>query len=245
MLDLNYINKYLNILNEIPNKREYSFSDLLINDLLIESENDLNMYYAPLDYINNNAKIVIVGITPGFTQMEIAIRTYKKEILLGKSYQDIIKIIKQNAAFAGQMRKNLVNMMDELEINKKLNIKTCDQLFDHEYSYLTHMTSLLKYPVFKNKKNYTGYSPEISKSKMLKNTVEKMFLNEIKNINYSIIIPLGDSVSKVLEYLLKSNNNIYEKCLCNFPHPSGANGHRLKIFYKNKNEYIEKINKIL
>lgn len=35
-------------------------------------ENNLSIYYAPVEYFNENATILIVGITPGFHQMQKA-----------------------------------------------------------------------------------------------------------------------------------------------------------------------------
>ena len=36
---------------------------------LIEKHKNIEIYYAPFDYINSKAKIMIVGITPGLQQM--------------------------------------------------------------------------------------------------------------------------------------------------------------------------------
>jgi hypothetical protein len=202
------------------------------------------MYFAPLDFINNEAKIVIVGITPGFTQMELAIKYYKNNYQKYSDNDTIFKNIKKLAAFAGSMRINLTNMLDELELNNKLGIDTCEKLFQNGYEHLTHMTSLIKYPIFKNGKEYTGHSPKILNSNMLKNMVANVFMTEIANINYSIIIPLGTSVSETLENFFKNDSFFERKCLYNFPHPSGANGHRKKIFNEKKLEYKEKIKRI-
>jgi hypothetical protein len=202
------------------------------------------MYYAPFEYVNHNARIII-GITPGFTQMDIAIRYAKKYLTMGISYNTILKHIKENAAFAGQMRTNLINMFDELGLNELLNIKRCNLLFQKEYSKLSQMTSLIRYPVFNNGRDYTGHSPDILKSNMLKNIIENIFVDELKSIKCSIIIPLGSAVSKVLEFISNEYYEIDNKCLFNFPHPSGANGHRIKIFNQRKEEYRKKIRKIL
>jgi hypothetical protein len=74
MLDKMNIEKYMRVIRNLPEKTTFKYSDLLINDLLIENENNLQMYFAPFDYINYKAKIIIIGITPGFSQMEIAIK---------------------------------------------------------------------------------------------------------------------------------------------------------------------------
>ena len=218
---------------------------MLIEDLLIDSEKNLKIYYAPFDYVNAKAKIIIIGITPGFTQMEMAIKYFKQQILMNKSYHYIMENIRKEAAFAGSMRKNLINMLDQLNINKLLNINSCKTLFENKHFEMVHTTSLIRYPVFNSGKNYTGYSPEILCSDLLKKHVVNNFLMELKKINFSLIIPLGTSVSKVLKWISANYYNIDEKCLFDFPHPSGANGHRIRIFNEKKEEYLNSINKLL
>lgn len=41
--------------------------------LLIDREGNLSVYYAPFEYVNPAARVVIVGITPGRTQMRNAL----------------------------------------------------------------------------------------------------------------------------------------------------------------------------
>jgi hypothetical protein len=239
------VGKYIKAIQNLPNKDSFAYSDLLINDLLIKNEKNLSMYYAPFDYINHDAKVIIIGITPGFTQMCIAIKYTKENLIMGRSYNNILKHVKENAAFAGQMKMNLINMLDELELNKLLNIKSCNLLFQKEYIGLSHMTSIIRYPVFNDGKDYTGHSPDILKSNMLKDIINGIFVDELRSIKCSIIIPLGSAVSKVLKFILHEYYEISGKCLFDFPHPSGANAHRIKIFTQRKNEYKEKIQMIL
>ena len=45
---------------------------ILKSDLVIHSDNKgLDVVYAPFEHINNKAKVVIVGITPGWTHLKI------------------------------------------------------------------------------------------------------------------------------------------------------------------------------
>lgn len=44
------------------------------------------------------------------------------------------------------MRKNLIEMLDELELNKKIHLKSCKELFN-SHDELLHMTSVIQYPV--------------------------------------------------------------------------------------------------
>ena len=243
-MDKGITNKYIDYLKNLPEKNRYTINDLLVDDLLIDYEKNFKIYYSPFDFINMNAKLIIVGITPGFTQMEIAVRYFKKEMLLKKSINEILENVRKEAAFAGTMRKNLINMLDQINVNTIFGINSCNLLFENINFELIHATSLIRYPVYNEGKNYTGYSPDILSSDLLRKYVLDNFLEEIKKINFSLIIPLGTSVSKVLKWISKYHFNIEEKCLFEFPHPSGANGHRLKIFNEKKDDYINIIKNI-
>ena len=68
-----------------------------------------------------------------------------------------------------------------------MKIKSCESLFNKNSKYL-HTTSLVKYPVFDKGKNYSGAN--ILKKKILLDFIEKNFLEELKTLKKSIIIPL-------------------------------------------------------
>ena len=116
------------------------------------------------------------------------------------------------------MRTTLIKYMDELKINKILKIKSCESLFNLDSKYL-HTTSLVKYPVFDKGKNYSGAN--ILKKKILLDFIEKNFLEELKTLKKSIIVPLGNTVSSTIEYLNSKYNLKLECFLKGFPHPSG------------------------
>ena len=190
---------------------------------LLKKEKNIEIYYAPFDYINLKAKIMIVGITPGLQQM---LQSYEV-INQGKSFKEV----KDLSSFKGSMRTGLIKYLDELKINDILKIKSCESLFNKNSKYL-HTTSLVKYPVFDKGKNYSGAN--ILKKKILLDFIEKNFLEELKTLNKSIIIPLGNTVSSTIEYL---NNKYNLKLACflkGFPHPSGANARKNIQFKENK-----------
>ena len=190
---------------------------------LLKKEKNIEIYYAPFDYINSKAKIVIVGITPGLQQM---LQSYEV-INQGKS----LKEVKDLSSFKGSMRTGLIKYLDELKINDILKIKSCESLFNKNSRYL-HTTSLVKYPVFDKGKNYSGAN--ILKKKILLDFIEKNFLEELKTLKKSIIIPLGNTVSSTIEYL-NNKNNLKLRCfLKGFPHPSGANARKNIQFKENK-----------
>jgi hypothetical protein len=199
---------------------------------LLEKEKNIEIYYAPFDYINLKAKIVIVGITPGLQQM---LQSYEV-INQGKS----LKEVKDLSSFKGSMRTGLIKYLDELKINDILKIKSCESLFNKDSNYL-HTTSLVKYPVFHKGKNYSGAN--ILKKKILLDFIEKRFLGELKILKNSIIIPLGNTVSSTIEYLNNKYNLELACFLEGFPHPSGANARKSIQFKENKMAMIKLLKK--
>ncbi|MBA2613662.1 MAG: hypothetical protein H0U95_16995 [Bacteroidetes bacterium] len=222
--------------NKIKNetvKQKYTKSDLIKPDYLISEEKNLKIYYAPVDYLNTNASIIIVGITPGWTQMEISYRTVIKSFIDSNDWTESLLSGKKAASFAGSMRTNLINMLDELHLNKKLGINSTEELFNNKNSIL-HTTSILKYPVFIDNKNYNGKKPSPIKTKLLWDAIKQNFVPEINSFENKLIIPLGNSVSDVLKKLQEEKLIKKNIVLNYFPHPSGANGHRKKQFLEYK-----------
>lgn len=206
-------------------------SDLLTHSFLLEKENNLAMYYAPHnEYINPDAHVLIVGITPGWKQMKIAYTKVIESIYSNETEEQMLKQAKMAASFSGQMRTNLVSMLDQCGLAEALDIPTTGRLFT-SHRYRLHTTSIIRYPVFYKGKNYTGHVPAIHQSKMLKYYVYNVFLEELSYIKEStLIIPLGIVAEQVIKEVEDMSNFT---CLSGFPHPSGANGHRIKQFKRN------------
>lgn len=234
--------KYIDKINNLPNK--INKEDILNNNFFLEEENKLKVYYAPHnEYVNKKAKILIVGICPGWTQTEIAFKSVKDDLKNNLNIENILKNCKMAARFAGSMRNNLINMLEEILIPKYLKIKLVSDLFSSECNLL-HTTSLIPYPVFINGKNYTGHTPKITDSPLLMKYVRAHFYEELEQLeNKPLIIPLGKAVEDVLKVMIKDNIICEEQCLFGFPHPSGANGHRKEQFINNKARLKESIKK--
>jgi hypothetical protein len=216
------------MISKIKRLKKIDKNSAVSKDFLVNKDGNIEIYYAPFDYINSKAKIVIVGITPGLQQMIQSFQVIKD----GKS----LKEVKDLSSFKGSMRTTLIKYMDELKINKILKIKSCESLFNLDNKYL-HTTSLVKYPVFDKGKNYSGVN--ILKKRMLLNFIEKNFLKELKMHQNSIIIPLGNTVSSTIDYL---NINYQLKLRCflkGFTHPSGLNVRKNYQFKENKNKMLK------
>lgn len=226
-----------------PIKKLKSFhkEDILVEKFELYHQGNMRIYYAPHnEIINRQAKIFIVGITPGWTQTSIAYKTAHNGLLDGMDFHQIKVQCKKNSRFAGSMRKNLIEMLDELQLNKKLHLESCDALFKDK-DYLLHTTSIIPYPVFINNKNYTGSSPKIMENEVLYDYVKRYFYEEANVLSDALFIPLGKAVEEILNQMIEEKLLRKEQCLLGFPHPSGANGHRKKQFQANKEELMNLI----
>jgi hypothetical protein len=231
---------YLPYIKQLPDSRELSKSHLINANFLMEKSGNLKMYYAPHnEYINRHAKIVIVGITPGWTQMRIAYQQARVSLQRGGSIEQIMKNTKRAAGFAGTMRTNLIEMLDACGVNDVFQLSSCRLLFDG-YQHLLHTTSVIKYPVFIHGKNYTGYTPKVFQSTILTKYANHIFSKELEKIKGDyLLIPLGKAVTEIIEALVESKQVPGEYCLFGFPHPSGANGHRKKQFQQAKSGLVQ------
>ena len=215
-------------LNQVRSLKYINKQSVINKKFLIDKDKNIEIYYAPFDYINTKAKIMIVGITPGLQQM---LQSYE---VINKGGS--IKKVKDLSSFKGSMRTALIKYLDELKINKILKIKSSESLFDKDNKYL-HTTSLVKYPVFDKGKNFSGAN--IQKKEMLMNFIEQNFLKELKQLKKTIIIPLGNTVSSTIEYLDNKYSLNLSCFLKGFPHPSGANARRNIQFRENKSSMLK------
>lgn len=224
---------YQEVIEQLPDQ-PWRRKDLLIPELLIETENDLELYYAPYDYINSEAKVMIVGITPGFTQMSLSLQQAKEDLAAGKPLTDIDRRAKAVASFAGSMRAHLIAMLNGLELPTLLGIADSGELFD-KHGQLLHTTSVIRYPLFNKGANYTGHQPKILSSELTRRYALHDFAQQLTAVPHAVIIPLGKSVSDVLRRIAEEQEPsdreaLLNRCLLDFPHPSGANGHRKRQF---------------
>lgn len=221
--------------DKIKNLSKTDKENILNPQFELFNSSDLTIYYAPHnEYINEKAKILIVGITPGWSQTQCAFQTAKSGIEDKLTDEEICFQCKMNSRFAGTMRKNLISMLDELKLQKQLMLPTCQTLFDAK-NRLLHTTSLIKYPCFYKEKNYSGHTPAISNTEILKRYVQTEFAEELNCLeDVRLIVPLGAAVERVFrEFDIETS--LHEcKILWGFPHPSGLNARRTEQFQKNR-----------
>ncbi|WP_339318330.1 uracil-DNA glycosylase family protein [Paenibacillus sp. FSL R10-2734] len=241
MLISNHLQEYKAAVLSLPKGTALTKEDLLVDKLLMKRSGKLEMYYAPHnEYMNPSAKVIIIGLTPGFTQMRIAMQEAVIGLEAGLSDEEVCKRAKEAARFAGAMRHTLIHMLDTLGLHQYLNLTSCDELFQVQQTNL-HTISLLRFPVFVEKKNYSGVHPKLLSDPFLREYALLSLEQELDILSQALIIPLGKTVEATLQLLVSEGKLDHRRCLWGFPHPSGANGHRFKQFAS----YQENMTKIL
>ncbi|GGD49881.1 hypothetical protein [Paenibacillus nasutitermitis] len=237
MPDFGDYHHFKRVIQALPLKQSYERDDLLTDGLLMDREGGLSMYYAPHnEVVQPSARVVIVGITPGWQQMELAYRTFKQAIQQGLPEEDAFRHAKSSARFAGAMRRNLLQMLGDLGLHAELGLPDIDSLFD-DNCRLLHTTSALRYPVFSAGKNYTGHQPPLMASAFLRTYALQLLNRDIgQQTLRPLFIPLGRTVEEVFRAIVQAGTLEASQCLWGFPHPSGANGHRHTQFQQNRNE---------
>src|SRR5215831_5433190 len=90
----------------MPLKPAYSKADLLSSTFRLFTDCGLDVFYRPFHRMNRSANIILVGVTPGWTQMELAYRTARSALAEGLSDKVIFERVELTGSFGGPMRKN-------------------------------------------------------------------------------------------------------------------------------------------
>lgn len=192
-----------------------------------DARRGLSCHYAPFDYINREARIVLIGITPGHTQMNRALRAVHDALRAGDEDESALRKAKQAASLGGPLRANMVRVLDRLGYAARLGLPTSARLWDSA-DHLVHFTSLLKYPVFVRGRNYSG-QPNMLTTPRLRQSLEHGFISDMARLEADVeLVPLGQTVAEVVARLVAEKRiaqrlRLYRGEPVHPPHPSGAN----------------------
>lgn len=196
-------------------------------------EGDLGQFYAPFDWINDEADIVLVGITPGKHQAGKALTTLRRALLSGCSAEEAALRAKQAASFDGDMRQIATKLMDRFRLNSLFGLSSCSELFNVA-NHRVHYTSILRRPVLSRKgtgwQNYSG-SPDPMRSSLLRASFEQDFAIEAGQLAEAWFVPFGPVPAEALDELAQRGVLKRDRILSGLNHPSGTqwNRHRCQL----------------
>lgn len=224
-----------------PVLRDMSEADLIAEierpqKLLIGSDHGgtrkIDIAYAPFDHVNQDAEIVIVGLTPGRQQMRNALFEARRCLRAGSDDEAAKKAAKIFASFSGPMRANLIAMLDSVGVNQTLGLSSTASLWSID-AHRAHFTSALRYPVFLDGENYSGTLSILSTPALRKQLIE-WFSAEMAALPHAVFVPLGPKVSEAVEAVARHLGLTTGRVLSGLPHPSGANAERIAFFLGRK-----------
>jgi hypothetical protein len=197
------------------------------------NDKTLSIHYTPFDYVNTSARVVVVGITPGFAQWKNAVREARRQLALGAPLPDVLRAAKYNGAFSGAIRPNLVALLDHIGLQRWLGIASCATLWNVD-APLMHVTAVLRHAVFVDGKNYNGASPGMVGTPLLQAQMLDHFAREAAALPDAVYVPLGPKVGQALSWLATRGVLDEARILHGLPHPSGANAERIAYFLGRK-----------
>jgi hypothetical protein len=200
---------------------------------LLAQAGPVTAYYTPFDYVNPTARVVLVGISPGFVQWKNAMRAARQQLQRGAAREQVLRAAKYTGAFSGAIRPNLVALLDHVGLQRWLGIASCATLFG-EHADLMHVTGVLRNAVFVNGGNYSGAAPNMLTTPVLQDQMLGYFAREIAPLREAVFVPLGPKVGLALDWLAARGLLDGERILHGIPHPSGLNAERIAYFLGRK-----------
>ncbi len=205
--------------------------------LLIDASGEVKIYYAPFEYINPRARIVLVGITPGPTQMVNANNEVRRALQAGKPSTEAVQAAKSVGAFSGEpLRSNLIKQLNHWGFHKWLGVRDSADLFSTS-RHLVQATSLLRYPVFVKDNDYRG-SPDMTKHPLLRKYLMENFAAEVEELKDAVFVGLGPQVQKVLGRLIQEGALNSDRVIGGMLHPSGNCTYRINYLIGDRSDPV-------
>lgn len=185
--------------------------------LRMHRNGDLVVYYAPFEWVNPSAKVVLVGITPWKAQADIALTEAQRALGEGLPVPEVLRRAKLAAAFAGRARQRLISLLDHIGLHQWLGLRSSEDLFG-DSSDLLQATSLFQFPIFNKGENFRGARhPE--RDPLLRLQMRDHFGKMATAMPDAVFIPVGAATSKGVEWLTEQGFLKKERVLHGLPHP--------------------------
>lgn len=218
-----------------PILRESGSSAVRHPDTLLAKEPPYEIFYIPFEHVNRRARLVIVGITPGMNQLEMAYAETQRLLNLGKSTADVLEAVKALAAFGGEaMRPNLLRMLRHFNFAKLLGVRDEADLWDGS-SALLHSTSVVPHAAFKKGKMFSGSFDEILKVGALRQRFETDFVATLSEMTDDArYIALGKTPYNALKHCVGLGVIKEDQLLGALAHPSRSGGSQVAVYLGEK-----------
>lgn len=204
-------------------------------DTLLASQPPYEIFYIPFEHVNPRARLVIVGITPGMNQLELAYAEAQRLLRLGASEAAILEAVKSVAAFGGDaMRPNLLRMLRHFGFAAILGVDDEADLWGAAAGLL-HSTSVVPHAAFKGGKMFSGSFEEVLRVGALRERFEADFVGSLRGLSpEALYVALGKTPFDALLHCVKLGVIKEHQLLGALAHPSRSGGSQVAVYLGEK-----------
>lgn len=197
--------------------------------LTVDSDGRYSLEYVPFEHVNIEAKLVIVGITPGPIQRNEACEEAGRLLRQGLPHDEVLRRVKKLAAFGGPiMRPNLERMIDALGIMALVGGGRAAELWEGR-SHLLHATSVVPHAAFNKGKPFAGSFEEVQRVEVLRRSFEHNFLPTLRHLRSDAFLSGWDRLPPQRSRSLRAKDSSTEAgSLAGWPIRRGAAAARFR-----------------
>jgi hypothetical protein len=190
-------------------------------------EGSYSAFFAPFDWINDKADIIIIGVTPGKQQALEALLSFRAALAGGASLDEAAQRAKSAASFKGGMRTLGARLMDYFRLHRLFDLTSTLDLFGSA-AHRAHYTSVLRYPILKKSGNYAGDS-RIATRPFMRRIIEGTLADELALLPNAWLVPFGPNALRALEHLAAVGRIEETRILGGILHPGGQQWNRYNV----------------
>jgi hypothetical protein len=150
----------------------------------------------------------------------------REALTQGFDDDEVIRRAKSAAAFGGQMRTNLIWMLDRIGLPGALGTASTETVFAADAD-LAVTTSAVCHAVLVHGENWDGRRPNILSHSLTRMFVEQVLAQELLWSPAALVIPLGVVPALAVERCVQTGAVHPTRVLMGLLHPSGANNGRI------------------
>lgn len=198
-------------------------------------EGRYELRYIPFEHVNRAARLVIVGITPGPTQIKLAYSKAQELLRAGLDKETILTQVKTVGCFGGpRMRPNLVRILEHFRFGELLGIQDVNSLWSTN-AQLLHSTSVVPYAALENGEDFNGSFDQVLRSPLLKQCFLDYFVISLQQLSgEALYVALGECPKAALDWCVSQGHLRPDQVLGAFCHPSTNGGSTTKFYLREK-----------
>lgn len=220
-----YLDQYRDVINRKGDAAVRS------KETLMTASGPDELYYVPFEWTNQQAELVVVGITPGPNQIELAYRTASSKIKVGLDDEGILKAAKMHGAFGSPtMRPNLIRMMNHFGFAELFGVDKVEDFWGSRAdSFLG--TSVIPHAAFRRGKPFAGSFEDIMKTPVYAESFHVDFVSSLKDIPETAkFVALGETPLAALAHCVRYGKLKREQVMGAFAHPSTNGGSAVDVY---------------